>query len=83
MGIERHRPGKREICLLRGFPWKWGRCSFCDYIADNSRDEDAMVKLNRQVLGQVTGELGVFQIRPSHVNLCQKTTRYDKLIEGN
>lgn len=68
MGVPEERYSKivnknqREICLLRGFPCAWGKCSFCDYIEDNSRDRDSMVKLNAQVLGQVTGELGVLEV---------------------
>lgn len=68
MGIPEERysritnKNQREICLLRGFPCAWGKCAFCDYIADNSRDEEAMVTLNRQVLSQVTGELGVLEV---------------------
>ncbi len=53
---------QREICLLRGFPCAWGKCSFCDYIDDNGRDEAAMVSLNRQVLKRVTGEFGVLEV---------------------
>ncbi len=53
---------EREICLLRGFPCKWGKCAFCDYIEDNGIDETAMVELNRQVLSQVTGELGALEV---------------------
>lgn len=53
---------QREICLLRGFPCAWGKCSFCDYIEDNSRDEAAMTELNRRVLAQVTGEFGVLEV---------------------
>ena len=30
----------REIVLLRSHPCRWGRCFFCDYIADNSIDEE-------------------------------------------
>lgn len=52
----------REICLLRSFPCAWGKCSFCDYIEDNGRDETAMASLNRQILGQVTGELGALEV---------------------
>lgn len=52
----------REICLLRSFPCAWGKCAFCDYIEDNSRDEAAMVKLNRQVLRQVTGEFKALEV---------------------
>lgn len=53
---------QREICLLKGFPCAWGRCSFCDYIEDNSRDGKAMVELNRQVLSRVTGQMGVLEV---------------------
>lgn len=53
---------KREICLLRGFPCAWGKCTFCDYIEDNSRDEKAMLEMNREVLSQVTGLFGVLEI---------------------
>jgi radical SAM enzyme (TIGR01210 family) len=53
---------QREICLLRGFPCAWGKCSFCDYIEDNSRDREAMAALNHEVLQQVTGEFGVLEV---------------------
>lgn len=52
----------REICLLRSFPCRWGKCTFCDYIEDNGRNEDAMTALNRQVLGHVTGEFGALEV---------------------
>lgn len=53
---------RREICLLRGFPCKWGKCAFCDYIEDNGRDGQAMEELNRQVLSRVTGEFRVLEV---------------------
>ena len=53
---------KREIVLLKARPCAWGKCRFCDYIADNSRDIDGMVRLNRQVLERVTGEFGVLEV---------------------
>ncbi len=68
MGIPQNRysritdKNKREICLLRSFPCAWGKCSFCDYIEDNGHDEAWMTELNRQVLGQVTGEFGVLEV---------------------
>ncbi|MCI8658713.1 MAG: radical SAM protein [Lachnospiraceae bacterium] len=68
MGIPESRYSKitdknhREICLLRSFPCAWGKCTFCDYIEDNGRDEAAMVSLNRQVLRHVTGEFGVLEV---------------------
>ena len=36
---------QREIVLLKAFPCKWGKCSFCDYILDNSNDEEEINKL--------------------------------------
>ncbi|MEY8337482.1 radical SAM protein [Lachnospiraceae bacterium 62-35] len=53
---------QREICLLQGFPCAWGKCVFCDYIEDNSRDEKAMIALNRKVLSRVTGGLKALEI---------------------
>lgn len=32
----------REIVLLKGRPCAWGKCRFCDYIEDNSRDVQEM-----------------------------------------
>lgn len=52
----------REIVLLRGRPCIWGRCTFCDYIEDNTTDEDVMVRVADEVLGQVTGELGCLEV---------------------
>ena len=53
---------KREICLLKGLPCKWGKCTFCDYIEDNGRDLSAMAELNRQVLSRVTGEFKALEV---------------------
>lgn len=53
---------QREIVLLKARPCAWGKCRFCDYIEDNSRDIDAMVALNREVLSHVTGEFGVLEV---------------------
>jgi hypothetical protein len=68
MGVPEERYSKitnknqREICLLQAFPCAWGKCSFCDYIEDNSRDRASMVKLNSEVLKHVTGEFGVLEV---------------------
>ena len=59
--IEKHK-NQREICLLKAFPCAWGKCAFCDYIEDNSRDEAGMIALNNQVLNLVTGEYGVLEV---------------------
>lgn len=56
------KKNNREIVLLRSFPCIWGKCSFCDYIDDNGRDEDELNKLNKEVLDNVTGEFGVLEV---------------------
>ncbi|MEG0856689.1 MAG: radical SAM protein [Terrisporobacter sp.] len=53
---------QREIVLLKSFPCKWGKCSFCDYILDNSNEEDEINKLNFQVLENVTGKYKVLEV---------------------
>lgn len=66
MAMERYSritdKNQREILLLRAFPCAWGKCAFCDYIEDNGRDEEEMVKENRQVISQVIGEFGVLEV---------------------
>lgn len=53
---------KREIVLLKAFPCKWGKCSFCDYILDNSNSEDEINKLNFEVLENITGKYKVLEV---------------------
>lgn len=53
---------QREIVLLKSFPCIWGRCSFCDYIEDNSNLEEEMNKLNFEVLKNITGKYGVLEV---------------------
>ncbi|WP_102400419.1 radical SAM protein [Haloimpatiens massiliensis] len=53
---------KREIVLLKGFPCIWGKCTFCDYILDNSESEGEINKLNLEVLEKVTGKYKVLEI---------------------
>lgn len=52
----------REIVLLKGFPCAWGKCTFCDYISDNSRDEAEMAELNSRVLSRVSGQTGALEV---------------------
>ena len=52
----------REIVLLKAFPCVWGKCSFCDYIDDNGKDEEELNKLNKGVLDNITGEFGVLEV---------------------
>ncbi|MGL1894215.1 MAG: hypothetical protein OCD02_21475 [Spirochaetaceae bacterium] len=53
---------KREIVLLKGSPCKWGKCTFCDYITDNSVDQESNHILNTSVLSSITGEFGVLEV---------------------
>ena len=52
----------REIVLLKSRPCKWGRCFFCDYIEDNSNDENEIISFNREVLKNVSGEFNKLEI---------------------
>ncbi|WP_050607629.1 radical SAM protein [Clostridium niameyense] len=53
---------KREIVLLKGFPCVWGKCTFCDYILDNSTSEEEINKINFQVLKNITGKYKVLEV---------------------
>lgn len=52
----------REIVLLKSFPCVWGKCTFCDYIEDNSQNEEDMNNLNFKVLENITGKYGVLEV---------------------
>lgn len=72
----------REIVLLRSFPCIWGKCSFCDYIDDNGRDEDELNRLNKEVLDNITGEFGVLEVinSGSCFEIPKETMNYIKKI---
>lgn len=72
----------REIVLLKGRPCAWGKCRFCDYIEDNSRDVQEMNALNQEVLFHVTGELGVLEVinSGSYFELPEETLKMIKEI---
>lgn len=65
----------REMVMLRAYPCKWGKCAFCDYIADNSENTEEMIAENHAVLEKVTGEFGVLDVidSASCFDLPQKT----------
>ncbi len=73
---------KREIVLLKSSPCRWGKCSFCDYIDDNSIDQAANHRLNMEVLNNVTGKYGVLEIINSGniFELPQNTLNEIKMI---
>lgn len=66
MSIERYDvildKNPREILLLKSKNCKWGRCSFCDYIHDNSEDLEEIIAVNQSVLKKVTGQYGQLEI---------------------
>ena len=51
----------REIVLLKSNPCSYGKCTFCDYINDNSTQND-IVDINHKVQQNVTGEVGKLEI---------------------
>lgn len=53
---------KREIVLLKSRPCAYGKCTFCDYILDNSRNIDEINAVNFEVLANVTGEFGILEV---------------------
>lgn len=77
----------REIVLLKGFPCIWGKCSFCDYIDDNSTKEDEINEINKEVLDNITGEFGVLEVinSGSCFELPKETLNYikKKIMEKN
>ena len=58
--IENKNP--REIVLLKGKPCFWGKCTFCDYIEDNSTSEAEIDKINQEVLTRVNGKYSALEI---------------------
>ncbi len=52
----------REIVLLIGRPCFWGKCTFCDYIDDNSLDKDFIVSQNSKILKNITGQYKVLEV---------------------
>lgn len=52
----------REIVLLKGRSCAYGKCTFCDYIKDNSSDEELNYKINSEILQKVTGKYGSLEV---------------------
>ena len=52
----------REIVLLKGHKCAYGKCAFCNYILDNTDDENEMEEVNFEVLEKITGELGTLEV---------------------
>ncbi|WAW14954.1 radical SAM protein [Peptostreptococcus equinus] len=52
----------REIILLRSHPCKWGRCFFCDYINDNSVNEEEMISTNKEIIKKIDGRFNSLEV---------------------
>ena len=46
---------KREIVLLKSFPCKYGKCKFCNYIEDNSTDEELNNNYEEKIVTEFKG----------------------------
>nr|WP_314656418.1 radical SAM protein [uncultured Fusobacterium sp.] len=53
---------QREIVLLKSFPCAYGKCSFCNYIEDNSNNEEEINDINLEVLKEITGEFEILEV---------------------
>ncbi len=52
----------REIVLLKSRPCVWSKCTFCDYILDNTTDEDEIQRVADEELAKVTGQFGRLEV---------------------
>ena len=52
----------REIVLLKSTPCVWGRCTFCDYIDDNTTDLEEIRRVADRELAKITGEFNRLEV---------------------
>jgi len=52
----------REIVLLKGLPCVWSKCTFCDYIDDNTTDEAWIQRVADEELSKITGRFGRLEV---------------------
>lgn len=52
----------REILLLKGKPCMYSKCAFCNYILDNTEDEEEMNEINIPLIENITGEFNVLEV---------------------
>ena len=73
---------KREIVLLRGSGCVYKKCKFCDYYLDSCKDEVANFRLNKEVLGSVSGVYGNLEVinSGSVFELDKNTLEYIKKV---
>jgi len=72
----------REIVLLKSKPCFWGKCTFCDYIEDNSINLDQINAINKDVLKNITGSKKSLEVinSGSCFELPETTLQYIKNI---
>lgn len=71
---------KREIVLLKSRPCAYGKCTFCDYILDNTKDNSEINTINTEVLNKITGEFGILEVINSG-NIFELPLKTKKLIK--
>lgn len=52
----------REILLLKSLPCLYGKCSFCNYILDNSTNIDEIISTNTEIINMINGQYGVLEV---------------------
>ncbi len=52
----------REVVLLKSYPCLYGKCSFCNYIEDNSIDINEIEQTNFAVLDNINGNYGILEV---------------------
>ena len=52
----------REMILLKSLPCLYGKCSFCNYILDNSTNLEEIYTTNNEIIEAITGEFGVLEV---------------------
>ncbi|MGL6169292.1 MAG: radical SAM protein, partial [Fusobacteriaceae bacterium] len=72
---------KREVTLLKSYPCAYGKCSFCNYIEDNSLDEKEMESVNFETLDLVTGEFETLEVINSGSVFELPKTTMEKIVE--
>ena len=56
------KKNKREMVLLKGKPCIYGKCSFCNYIFDNSNDIAEINNCNMEILSEINGMYSILEV---------------------
>ena len=56
------KKNKREMLLLKGKPCIYGKCSFCNYILDNSNNIKEINDCNMEILSEIEGIYNVLEV---------------------